>query len=269
VTPLDFFRENGVKIFPVNGKDPAVSKGNDWADWDDFVRPRPVNYGVVLGSLTVVDGDCPAATVWIRANLPPTPFRVQTGPHHDGSFGRGVHFYYRTSADLPAYIYRPDLIIEKRRFGQYVVGPGSRHPSGCTYRPTDWSWRWEDLPFFPADFDCGQPLSGGDGRPYEYPTQPVPRGARHDELFKCLRHLKSLYVFDEAKRRAWLFATNDCDPPLTKADFKSEGWDGYFARSWNHRDRPGFYTPIHPEQPLDPPLGINLDVPDPDLLRRC
>jgi hypothetical protein len=104
--------------------------------WDDFVRPRPERpYGVVLGSLVVLDGDTPPTAIWIREQPPTTPFRVQTGPYHDGQPGRGVHFYFRApQGTLPAFIRRNGLAIGCKRAGYYVVGPGSVHPCGCIYK---------------------------------------------------------------------------------------------------------------------------------------
>jgi hypothetical protein len=73
VRPLDFFLAHRVPVFPITqgAKTPAVSKGTHWADWDDFVRARPTGaYGVVLGSLVVVDADQQATSEWANAHLP-------------------------------------------------------------------------------------------------------------------------------------------------------------------------------------------------------
>jgi hypothetical protein len=239
--PLDFFLAHRVAVFPIceGSKAPAVPKGTDWADWDDFQRSRPDgSYGVVLGSLMVIDGDSQASTAWIRANVPPTPFRVQSGPHHDRSRGRGVHFYFRAPQRVtPAFIHRDHLVIEARRRGQYVVGPGSVHPSGCTYRVSTWSWRWDDLPVFPAEFlfDDGTGHTSAAGAPYEPPERMV-AGERTHELFRLLRHMKALGAsIEETRYCVELYNRNRCEPP------KSDSWlRSWFPRAWNLADRPGF-----------------------------
>jgi hypothetical protein len=95
---IAFFLANGVNVFPIRPgtKEPNVPKGTSWKSYASPVVPP---YGVELGSLIVVDGDSSAATKWIRANCPATPFRVQSGPHHNvADNGRGVHFYFRAPA---------------------------------------------------------------------------------------------------------------------------------------------------------------------------
>lgn len=239
--PLDFFLAHKVKVFPITTgkKTPAVPAGTSWTNWDDFERPRPAQpYGVVLGSLIVIDGDSAKATAWIRANVPPTPFRVQSGPHHDGTPGRGVHFYYRApDVATPAFIHRDGLAIEARRLGQYVVGPGSVHPSGCTYRASDWSWNWNDLPVLPADFNFndGSGLTSAPGAPYQIP-ETVTAGERTAELWRFVRHMKATNVSVEWARSAVeMFNLTRCEPP------KSQTWlRSWFPRAWGHRDRPDF-----------------------------
>ena len=250
MNPLNFFHEHRVGVFPISHgtKVPAVPKGTNWQDWDDFVRPRPVMpYGVVLGSLLVVDGDTAAATAWIRAHVPETPFRVQTGPYHDGSSGRGVHFYYRApSVATPAYIHRDHLAIEARRAGQYVVGPESKHPTGCTYKVShDWTWRWEDIPTFPADFvfeDGSVRPIAVEGAPYVMPAGIVTAGERTDQLFRFLRSCKARgECKEDALNSVKLFNIARCEPP------KSDAWlRSWFGRAWNQSDRPDF----NQERPL-------------------
>lgn len=87
---IDCFLAHGVNVFPIRPgtKKPDVPEGGSWKNW---TGPRPTGpYGVELGALIVVDADSAKALAWIRANCPPTPFRVQSGPYHDGSPGRGV-----------------------------------------------------------------------------------------------------------------------------------------------------------------------------------
>jgi hypothetical protein len=221
MSPRDWFITNGVHVFPIQPgtKKPAVPAGESWKGWTKPVPSGP--YGVELGALLVIDGDSPAATAWIRANVPTTPLRVQTGPYHDDSPGRGVHFYFRAPATAtPAFIHRDGLVIEARRLGQYVVGPDSPHPSGCTYTASRWSWRWEDLPVFPADFafDDGTGLTTPAREKYEVPDH-VTAGERTHEMFRFIRSLKALGASEEAARfGVELFNRDRCIPP------KDEGW---------------------------------------------
>ena len=249
MNPLDFFYQNGVCLFPIQPgtKEPAVPKGTSWKGYITPVKPP---YGVDLASsLVVVDGDSSVSTAWIRAHCPPTPFRVLTGPHHDAmDAGRGVHFYYRApDANLPRFLHRDTLIIECRSRDQYVVGPMSVHPSGCTYKPSDWSWQWTDLPVFPADFlfDDGSVIIGGSasGATYEVPDV-MPRGHRRHELFRLIRSCKS--HSDKATTRAFVLQAmaNKCQPPMTLADFTPESFDAWFSRSWRQADRAGFNLPV-------------------------
>ena len=255
MNPLDFFLEHRVRVFPIarGSKKPAVPAGTNWMDWDDFDRPRPERpYGVVLGSLIVVDGDNATTTAWIRAHVPPTPFRVQTGPYHDGASGRGVHFYFRApQSPTPAFIRRDGLTIEARRAGQYVVGPGSLHPTGCTYKvSSEWMWRWDEIPVFPSDFifeDGSVRLVAADGAPYAIPDTVV-AGERTAELFRFLRSCKAKRMDPDMARSAiQLFNDTRCEPP------KSEAWiRSWFGRAWNHVDRAEFNEPSPLLAPMTP-----------------
>jgi len=237
MNPIDFFIANGVHVFPIRPgtKQPDVPKGSSWKGW---TKPVTAPYGVELGTLLVVDGDSAMSTAWIRANCPATPFRVQTGPHHDGTEGRGVHFYYRAPATAtPPFIHCDKLAIEARRAGQYVVGPGSQHPSRCIYRACDWSWVWYDLPVFPADFpfDDGCRRTTVAGEPYEVP-ECVTAGERTHELFRFVRGFKARGASEEMARFAVeQFNRDRCEPP------KSETWlSQWFRRAWHQADRPDF-----------------------------
>lgn len=239
MNPIDFFLANGVNVFPIRPgtKQPDVPKGTSWKAWPG---PRPTgSYGVELDALMVVDGDSSPSTAWIRANCAATPFRVLTGPHHDPKDkGRGVHFYYRAPEHpTPAFIHRDGLVIEARRAGQYVVGPGSIHPSGCTYKASDWSWSWNDLPVFPGDFefDDGTRRTTLAGQPYEVP-ECVMAGERTAELFKFVRSFKARGASEEMARFAVeQFNRDRCEPP------KPAQWLWrWFDRAWHQADRPDF-----------------------------
>jgi hypothetical protein len=262
MNPLDFFLDHRVRVFPVQhgSKKPAVPAGTNWMDWDDFVRPRPDRpYGVVLGSLIVVYGDSPASIEWISTHAPYTPFRVQSGPCHGGAPGRGVHFYFRApQSPTPAFIRRDGLTIEARRAGQYVVGPGSLHPTGCIYKVShEWAWRCEDLPVFPSDFvfedGSVRPITI-DGAPYEIP-ETVVAGERTAELFRFLRSCKAKRMDpDMARSAVQLFNDTRCEPP------KSEAWiRAWFGRAWNQADRPDFGQPYFETLPVVDPAPPSFD----------
>jgi hypothetical protein len=250
MNPLNWFAAHRVKVFPVQpgAKTPAVPRDTSWNEWDDFTRPRPSgSYGVVLGSLLVVDADSPATASWIAQHVPATPFTVLSGPYHDGSAGRGRHHYFRAPDVLtPAFIHRDHLAIEARRIGQYVLGPDSVHPSGCIYEACEWSWRWDDLPMFPVDFafNDGTGTTSEVGAPYEPPRRMV-QGERSHELFRLVRHMKALGAsIEETRYTVELYNANRCDPP------KSDKWlRAWFPRAWGHRDRPDFGFPAIDAQP--------------------
>ena len=89
-------------------------------------------------NLAVIDADEPELLEAVK-QLPET-FTVKTG-------GGGLHFYYRSDLDTKLIIYDPKTIVydesgrshckhlgEVQAGGKaYVVGPGSRHPSGNRY----------------------------------------------------------------------------------------------------------------------------------------
>ena len=253
-----WFYAHGIPVFPCKprSKEPAC------ASWDDFSCSRQqadrfTNYGVPLSEhLGVLDTDTTESELWVQrqiatGTIPETPFTVTTGPYHDGSCGRGLHRYYRLTGSMPKYIHREGLTLELRNVGQYVVGPGSVHPSGVVYTPSEWSWRWDDLPFFPSDFafddgSCG--AFSAAGQPYEFPEN-VCAGERHDQLFRLLRSCKAK-GWDRDETRTLISVANQhrCSPPLAE-DATFERW---FARAWNHRDRP-----LEPEDaPLSTLRGV-------------
>jgi hypothetical protein len=262
-----WFLQHGSGVFPLIAGTKRPS-----GPWRNQVHQRDVSrlahYGVEpMAPLVVLDVDSVQTATWIeqaigRDEIPETPFRVLTGPRHDGSGGRGVHRYYRrTMSEAPRFILRDGLSIEFKSEGQYIVGPGSTHPSGLTYTAAEWSWQFDDLPIFPADFifddgSCGKRTSAVRGEEYEVPER-VTRGERRAELFKLVRSQKALGADQEAARYAVnLFAENVCDPPLTAKDFAPETPASWFNRAWNQPDRM-----------LDPvgtrvPLNIDLSTPE-------
>lgn len=241
MTPAVWFHLHGVHVFPVHGKEPAVAKGTSQFDYrctrEEAARLK--NYGVPLGRcgagwLTVVDTDEAPDEAWVAANLLPTPFRVRTG--------KGWHRYFRATGPLPSYIHRSGLTIENRNQGLYVVGPGSRHPSGAVYTAAEWSWRWEDIPFFPADFvfddgSCPHATTGGTGVPFVLPEVIFPK-FRHDTLHKLMRALVAHGLgLDGAREVCYAVNRTHCRPPL---DEKATHLDKFLTRAFDQRDRADF-----------------------------
>jgi hypothetical protein len=249
MTQALWFHDLGVHVFPTSSKVPAVPKGTSQFDFrctrEQAARFR--EYGVPLGLFAVADSDSAQTEAWNAAHLPDTPFKVTTGPFHDGSPGRGRHRYYRLVGDAPHFFHRDGYTIEFRHRGQYVVGPGSRRPEGVIYTADAWSWNIDDVPFFPVtgflfdDGSCGR--FSAPGEPYEFP-EVVRAGERHDQLFRLLRSFKgSGSDFAMTREIVGLANQNRCDPPLAEDDV----FERWFARQWNKPDRP---FPTSPDAPL-------------------
>lgn len=233
MNPRTWFSDHGVGLFPLQngrrGKEPACTS------WDDYTGPvHSRNYGVRLGRadrdvLVVVDPDDSTATEWVDRHLPRTPFVVTTG--------RGSHRYYRMP-DLPPvrFLHRDGHTIELKGHGQYVVGPESIHPSGAVYTATEWSWRWDDIPYFPADvvFDDRPEGCATRSEKFEFPNA-VHSGERHHQLFRLLRSLKALGLERPDARVVVHYANVErCQPPVNE-DRVFEMW---FERAWRLPDRP-------------------------------
>lgn len=227
-----WFKDNGIGVFPlkVRSKEPACKS------WDDYACTRDdaaafVNYGVRLTTdIGVVDTDSPESEAWVAANCPSTPFVVQGA--------RGLHRYYRLMAEkTPKFIKRDGLTIEFRNAGQYVVGPGSIHPTGVTYVAREWSWKITDLTIFPRDFVFDEQAAANGptvGAPYEFPDE-VSAGERHDALYKLLRQQKALGLDKESTWELVKMANEArCNPPL-KDMGELRRW---FNRGFDAVDRP-------------------------------
>jgi hypothetical protein len=226
-----FFYDHGVGVFPVNRKKTPVCPS-----WDDYTCTRAQawqlkNYGVRLGPLAVVDTDNHDDEGWAAAHVPATPFIVSTG--------RGKHRYYLSNGHSEKFIYRDGHIIEFRHHGQYVVGPGSRHPDGPIYTPSFWSWRWEDIPFFPAGFlfdDRAPDGRGSDDGPLILPDVIV-TNTRHLTLHALMRSLAARGVPEEAAVKVCkLENVAKCRPQL--AD--DEDLRRFLTRAYRQRDTADF-----------------------------
>lgn len=231
-----WFLDNGIDVFPIKHRDKVPA----CASWDDYHATIAeaetwTNYGVNLGSgfLGVVDSDAPEIETWVAANVPPTPFVVKTA--------RGLHRYYRLTGAAPHFIHRAGHTIEFRNQGQYVVGPGSIHASGVPYVALAWSWRIQDVPFFPVDTFAWEDRPDGergsaDGQPFVLPTI-IKAGERHDLLFKLMRSLQARGMEDVEQLLATLHAANKahCSPPIDDHELTK-----YIRRASRYKDRPDF-----------------------------
>ncbi|MFJ4517446.1 bifunctional DNA primase/polymerase [Streptomyces sp. NPDC088816] len=125
----------GFRVFPLKGKVPAVKWKNDASTDPGWIaqqlsRPGITGYGVVMGSgVLAVDTDTPEAEQWASSALPAT-FTVRTT--------KGFHRYYRVPFPSRNSSQHSTVRIadgtDVRGDGGYVVGPGSRHPSGAVYQ---------------------------------------------------------------------------------------------------------------------------------------
>lgn len=162
--PARFIWERGISVIPV----PLPSKKNDgkrpliaWREYQErlpseremarWFDREPTNYAVITGrvsGIVVVDVDDPSALPWVRWNLEPTPWRVQTGR------AIGLHLYYRyPDKDIGNRARIAGLKLDVRGNGGYVIGPGSSHVSGRKYIALDrqqWLLPKSALPVFDA-----------------------------------------------------------------------------------------------------------------------
>jgi len=242
-----WFHDHGFHVFPVHGKEPAVAKGTSWMDYrcsrEQAARLR--NYAVPLSDrLGVLDTDNRDDELWVLQQIahrviPDTPFLVETA--------RGFHRYYRLDGPLPKFIRRDGRILEFRNVGQYVVGPGSMHPSGAVYTAAEWSWRWEDLPFFPADFvfdDGSCPHSAApDGGPFVLP-EVIAEKFRHKTLHSLMRALVAHGVPLEGALAVCRRVNRDrCHPPLVDNPLDDDIGDDlgkFLRRAYKQKDRADF-----------------------------
>lgn len=234
-----WFLENGIRIFPIKPRDKVPA----CPSWDDFVATAEdastwANYGVALGLLGVVDSDSPEVEAWVAAQiatkqLPLTPFTVTTA--------RGIHRYYKLYGAAPHFIHRAGHTIEFRNFGQYVVGPGSIHATGVVYTASDWSWKINEVPFFPReDFKWEDRPEGqrgsADGQALVLPDV-IRAGERHDLIFKLMRSLQARGMEDIDELLSTLRAANKekCSPPIDDAELTK-----YIRRVAKYKDKPHF-----------------------------
>jgi Primase C terminal 1 (PriCT-1)/Bifunctional DNA primase/polymerase, N-terminal len=174
-----------------------------------------------VSGVIVIETDSSEAEAWAQANLSYTP--MMTGS------ARGRHRYYRRPghAPLPAAFTVNTLTIEIKRDGQYVVAPGSVHPSGHVYTEVEpWPESLEAVPeFSPVKLPptvLQQFLSGRSNASSKPLPGVVPDGGRNDTLFRegCRLRQRGL---QEPEIFAALVAINTgrCHPPLDRQEVET------------------------------------------------
>lgn len=176
---LELYQEWGCSVIPLlpREKRPALP-------WREYQHRRPTpqelaawfgdgrhNVGIVCGeisgNLVVLDFDDLGAYEWFISVAPALPERapvVETG--------RGFQIYLRSDVPVPTFRV-PELKLDVRGEGAYVVAPPSIHPEGKTYRFTN------DVRVIPRVRDLERRLRDkfealGVGRPPQAPVEPPP-----------------------------------------------------------------------------------------------
>lgn len=193
------------------------------AKW--FNRWPDSNYGIATGSgLAVIDVDGSAGEDSLEdlqellGEALPAGGEVQTG--------KGRHYYYRCSAELPSSAGALGTGLDIRCEGGYVVGPGSRHVSGCNYEADPGADPLEigfdhlpklNGPWVEALQKPAKPAAPEAQKPHAKTT--IPEGERDSTLFKIgcwLRHYSAsaeeILVFLRQRN------AERCDPPLPDKD---------------------------------------------------
>ena len=215
----------GMSLIPVKDRDKAPD-----GEWKPYQTARATreqlhvlfgncvrrNGGIVTGAVSgvaVIDTDTPQAESWVAANLPPTPMMTRTA--------KGFHRYYRlptgiwAGEELPAFIVAGDLKIEVKRDGQYVVAPGSVHPSGHIYSEVEpWPPSLDVVPEFPFTEIARLEFAESETTRSEPLPETIPAGTRNNTLFTTGCRLRRL-GFEESELVATLLVINRtrCDPP--------------------------------------------------------
>lgn len=214
----------GLNLIPLKPHD-KVPDG----EWKSFQRQRATeedlqtwfgngasrNAGIPTGAVSgvaVVDSDTPEAEQWCASNLPATPMMTRTA--------KGFHRYYRLpdalrddASCLPGFITADNgLKIELKSDGQYVVAPGSVHPSGHVYAMVEeWPLSLEDIPTLPLHVLGGLPTGAPKADPL---PESIPDGRRNTTLFTEGCRLRRL-AWNEPEIAAALLTINQtrCQPP--------------------------------------------------------
>jgi len=225
----------GFSLVPLDpqSKEPAMEvlpRGDDGKPtWAPFQQRKPTEeelqrwfpagtrrgIGLIQRELVVaVDGDTPEALAWMLAHLPHTPAKTRTA--------RGEHWFYQRPSDVNIQSEIPvsdTLTIEIKQKGQYVVSPGSVHPTGVRYKEIEpWPRSFKDLPLF-AVGAVGAPAPRQRAEPL---PDVINNGHRNNTLFREGCRLRRL-GFDEPEIRAALVGVNQhrCHPPLPVRDVEA------------------------------------------------
>ena len=238
-----WYAENGFAVFPLRarGKRPATQHGvNDWTDDAESVRKwwekhPDHNIGIACGTpsggLLVLDFDVDEekdkdglATLyaWERSHgeLPETAVAIT---------GRGgMHYLYRTDRTNIHPSANPDLSVDVRSDGSYIVAPPSVHENGRRY---EWQDSPEDTPIATAngnvyDFLDHVQRNGGhdetrkpNGK-FKLPDE-IKQGGRDNTLYRYACHLRAIGRSDE-EITASVAGVNAmrCKPPMPAEDIE-------------------------------------------------
>lgn len=190
-------------LHPRGHKDATVDH-NDIAK--GFARFPNANYGVVpLGSLLIIDADGPEGETAVAALGLPVTMTVKTH--------RGHHYYFTVAGFAAEKLPKLGMVDYRHSANGYVVGPGSRHVRGTTYRLTG---RGEEV----ASVDM---TAFGKARKLRVDFSPkadkIAEGGRNNELTRIAGALRAFGASQRAISRA-LKAVNeaDCSPPLPSSE---------------------------------------------------
>lgn len=197
------------------------------------------NAGILTGrDVIVVESDRPEAEAWCAANLPPTPMATRSA--------RGIHRYYRYPSEQLEALARergtenlpeipnelhplPEIRIEVKRHGQYVVAPGSVHPGkpeegippGHVYTEIEpWPSSLDEVPEFPLSI-VPRETKSKTAKPH---APPLPALVAHDRNVTLTREAGKLRRLGWTKEEieSALLTLNDsrCEPPLPEAEVR-------------------------------------------------
>lgn len=245
------FARRGIPVLPLAAKRPLVARGVYAASTEKsrirawFSRWRTANFGVVTGEasgLLVLDVDPRArgdesleALLHTLGSLPPTP-RVLTG-------GGGDHLYFLFPERLGSLVGCAAPGIDVKAGGGYVVGPGSVHENGRSYKWAPSSSlddlplaalpsRWRDALRRPASNSAHPigdtarfvPTSEREARAAAYVAKVPPaisgnRGHNATFLLAC-KLVRGFMLPDEAALRLLRQWNATCQPPWSEAELK-------------------------------------------------
>lgn len=237
--------ESGFAVFPLMPRTkkplPGTHGLNDWTDnprniIDHWSANPDCNIGITCGTpsggLLVLDFDVDEerekdglATLseWERAHgeLPPTAVAI-TG-------SGGMHYFYRTDRTNIHPSTNPELGVDVRCDGSYIVAPPSVHPNGRRY---EWQDPPDEVPIATAtgsvyDFLDHVRRNGGEDEGTKKPNgkfrlpDEIRQGERDSTLFRYASHLRAIGRSDEEIMNAVAGANAMlCDPPMGRADIK-------------------------------------------------